>query len=262
MPKKNDTIFKIALYSDPITELRTDPIARALKRDLSRTVQGMKTELKPVHLHDFTHVASNIRPDVICIPENIHSVSYHMRDFKPQTIQALNNYTLEGGTLLLFGGASHYAMEKITWYWDEGEVQYKGSKKTFNFVKGTLIGPHHIHTNESLYFNGCFEVPLTVPTDNGEEITEMCWQGNSGSFGIDLSAHKDVETLAFHKDVEGKYIAAVNIPLGKKGGNVILCSTMPHYHTRNESPLWNKILTKIEHKKTRPHRSSMIKNTP
>jgi hypothetical protein len=262
MPDKICDIFKIALYSDPITELRTDPLSHALKRDLSRTVQGMRTQLIPVYQHDFAHVASHVKPDVIFIPENIHSVSHHMRDFSRHIIDTLKEYAYDGGTLVMFGGASHYAMKNIVWYWDEGVVRYKGPKETFALVNGTLTGPHHIHTNEKLRFNGCFQVPLSIPTHSGQDVTEMCWQGNSGEFDINLSHHAGTEILAFHKDVEGQYIAAANVPVGNKGGNIILCSTMPHYRPRNESPLWDKILSNIECKKTRSHTSRVIKNTP
>jgi glutamine amidotransferase-like uncharacterized protein len=254
--------FKIAVYSDPITELRTEYLNHALKRDLPRMINGIPTELLSLNLHDFSRVASQMIPDVIFIPENMHSISHHMRDFTPETIKALGEYVTNGGLLVLFGGASHYAMENIIWYWDNGEAHYKGAKETFSFVSGTLTGPHHIHLPDILHFNGCFEVPLNVLNEQDKTTTEMCWQGNCGAFDVDLSVHENSKILAYYKEIDSKHIAAIEIPQGSNGGKLILCSTMPHYRTRQESSLWNKILSRIENKIPTSHISSTVRNVP
>lgn len=243
-------VFKVMLYADPHTELRPHYVENALKRDLGREVQGLPTELISVNRHNFESVMKLEKPKVIFIPENLNSQSHHMRDLSPETIKTLRKFVGLGGTLVLFGGASHYAMQKIVWHWDDGTIIYKaGTHETFGYVAGKIVGPHIRHLGNDdvdISHNGCFKVSLLVPNGN-TMMGEECWQGNCGQFILnDQRTQAGVEDLAYYSDGN---IAAVNVPHGTRGGNFILCSVMPHYHPRAFSPLWDKILTIIETKK-------------
>ncbi len=242
--------FKTLVYADPITRLRTNYVTDALKRDLPLKIQGQRTELITVNRHDFAQVTRQIKPNVIFIPENIGPISHHMRDFSKDIIRSQMDYVRNGGIAVYFGGASHYAMEEIEWFWDNGEVRYKGPEETFSHVAGILRGPHHrnrLSVFDSIQHHGCFEVPITVPQETLSDREEKCWQGNCGSFEIET---EDFEALAYYKEVDTKNIAAAAIPVGDLGGAFILCSILPHYKSRRESPLWDKILNKVEGKKT------------
>lgn len=247
--------FKVMLYADPHTKLRPGYVSHALKRDMKRHIDGLPTELIEIPCrHDFESAIRREKPNVIFIPENLGPESQHMRDFSSPTIKALKNFTYRGGTLVMFGGASHYAMDNIEWYWDNGQVTYKGGLgETFSFVSGTLHGPHHRNPHlphAPIRHNGCFEVPVFVPQAQGTVIEEQCWQGNCGSFTLnDQRVQAGARVLAYYGDIDSSPIAAVDVPYGTKGGNFILCSVMPHYKPRAESPLWNIILTRIETKK-------------
>lgn len=253
--------FKVLVYADPYTELRPKYVTNALKRDLPRTIQGQETELLLTDRHNFARMTREINPNVIFVPENKGPISFHTRDMTPDAIQAQNDYVLNGGTAVYFGGMSHYALEKIEWFWDNGQVNYKGPKETFCQVNGTLTGPHHrnkLSLSDPIKYQGCFEVPLSVRINDNQHQIERCWQGNCGAFQI----NEKHNVLAHYDEVDTRHAAAVEIPRGNKGGSFILCSVMPHYRPRSESPLWDKILTKIENKKVVSQASLMIRQTP
>lgn len=250
------------MYADPATQLRTGYVANALKRDLPRKVQGQETELITANRYDFAQSICSFNPSAIIVPENLGPISYHMRDIPNDAIKTQNNYVHNGGTAIYFGGMAHYAMENIEWFWDEGEVHYKGPKETFSQVKGTLTGPHHrnrLSLNDPIMHQGCFEVPISVTQVNGGYVREKCWQGNCGAFDIQEDKY---EVLAYYDEVDAKHIAAVEIPCGNNGGSYILCSVMPHYNPRCQSALWDKILRKIENKKVVFDSEPVLKRSP
>ncbi len=246
----------ILFYHDDKTRLRTLHLKAALERD----IQLPDMDVHYADRHGFRAAIEN-KPDAIFIAENIGPQSHHMRDISKKAIKAMQDYAYNGGTLVFFGGASHYAMSDITWHWDNGTSVYKGAKETFTLVHGEIIGPHQrfpLSPDDAIDHNGCFEVPLFVQEASNQIAVERCWQGNCGDFIINEDrVHYGYEVLARYAHKKG--VAALNIPLGKKGGNIILCSTMPHYNFRYKSPLWNKILTRIESKITGFQNQKMLK---
>jgi glutamine amidotransferase-like uncharacterized protein len=253
----------ILLYDDIQTRLRTPLLKKAVKRDIDC---AMKNTFFCANRHEFVSAIST-NPRAIFIAENIGVKSHHMRDISPDAIKAMKTYAHHGGTLVFFGGASHYAMTEITWYWDNQTITYKGPKETFSLVNGKIIGPHHrlpLSSDSRIDHNGCFEVPLLVHGKSNQLAIESCWQGNCGNFIISEDrVQQNYEILATYAQA-GKHqgVAALDIPVGNKGGNIILCSVMPHYNPRHESPLWDRILTKVESKISRHSPQAVLKRAP
>ncbi len=238
----------ILLYDDPHTRLRTPHLLSALKRDLKKSGIVFNASDRT----SFTNAIQD-NPAVIFIAENIGAKCHHMRDISPETIRAMKQYVQNGGTIVLFGGAAHYAMSDITWHWDNGTKIYKGPKETFSFVNGQMIGPHHRHPislSDPVKYNGCFEVPILSHAKDGTISLEKCWQGNCGNFVVNEDrVQHGFEILATYAHAQKRHgVAAISVPLGKHGGSFILCSVMPHYNARGHSPLWDNILSRVEQK--------------
>lgn len=252
---------EILFYDDPKTRLRTPYLKHALQRDLNID----QDQLTSADRHHFQSAVER-NPNAIFIAENIGAKCHHMRDISSDSIKAMRQYAHDGGTLVLFGGAAHYAMKEIIWHWDNKTVVYKGAKEAFSMVHGTIIGPHHrlpLSFYDPIDHNGCFEVPLVIHHRNESIELEKCWQGNCGNFIIsDDRIAQNYDILATYAQAGKPGVAAIDIPVGRKGGNIILCSVMPHYRLRHESPLWHRILTKVERKISRNPSLDMLKRAP
>jgi len=252
-------MVNILLYDDHKTQLRTPYLRHALERDLNLK----NIQFNHADRHHLT-AAMNKNTDAVFIAENIGSKCHHMRDIPSSAIKAMKQYAYDGGQLIFFGGMAHYAMSEITWHWDNETIVYKGMKQTFSFVHGQMVGPHHrfpISPDDPIEHNGCFEVPLIIPEGETEFALENCWQGNCGNFIINEDRiHHDYDVLATYAQKEG--VAALKTSVGHNGGNIILCSVMPHYRKRHASPLWNKILSHIEEKTLEKTPTYTLKQTP
>lgn len=242
---------EILFYNDRKTQLRTPYLSDALAKNL----RDSDLKINSANRHEFESAILQ-NPDAIFIAENIGSKCHHMRDISPPAIKAMKQYAYNGGTLVFFGGGSHYAMKEIIWHWDNGTVVYKGPTETFAFVAGKMIGPHHrfpLSSDSPIEHNGCFQIPLLVHRQGTPIQIEQCWQGNCGNFIVDEDriqhGYEILATYAQAGKTDG--IAALDVPIGNKGGNIILCSTMPHYNDRTKSALWDSILTRIEDKISR-----------
>lgn len=253
--------FKVLVYADIDTQLRHEYVISALKRDLAREINGQGTELLIADRHNIANIIQRKKPNIIIVPENRGPISYHTRDLSSDAINAINKVVYDGGKAIYFGGMSHHAASYIEWYWAHGQVKYKGAGETFCQVSGRVTGPHitpDMNFDAKIAHQGCFEVALNVPKDNGQFVVENCWQGNCATFEI----KEQHDVLAYYHEIDARHVAAAEVPKGNNGGSFILCSVMPHYNHRGKSALWDSILTRIENKKVVSAMPSMLKRNP